>query len=97
MTPTTLAAPPFFLADNLAIATPHHDDLTIAQAADVLACSEKHVERLLDAERMEFYTLDGERLITRESFSAYVHWLNETHEAINEIVRENQELGLYDD
>ncbi len=72
-------------------------ELTVAQAADILNCSEAHIVRLSDADEIKFRVVDGSRLVQRDSLLTLAQEINEVNAAINEIVRENQELGLYDD
>jgi hypothetical protein len=72
-------------------------DLTVAEAADFLQTSLKHLNRLLDLGRISFRLENGERLISQSSLSEYVHERGRRHAVLDEMVRENQELGLYND
>ena len=75
---------------------PRVSDVPISQAATLLHMSEKHLNNLLDAGEMEARQENGERVIVRESFLEYKQKQEKTRRWLDEMVRENQEMGLYD-
>jgi len=75
---------------------PMVSDVPISQAATLLHMSEKHLNNLLDAGEMETRQDNGERVIVRKSFLEYKQEREKTRRWLDEMVREDQEMGLYD-
>jgi hypothetical protein len=71
-------------------------DLTVAEAADRLQFSENHLSDLLDAGRITFRLKNGERLIPLNRLVEYEQERERRRAALDEMVRENQEMGLYE-
>ena len=95
----TAAAPPTFpITNNRDIDTfPAESECTVAQAARFLDVSEGYVLEMLNAGRVLFRQENGERLIEWNSLRDYRTKWKCRHAALDEMVRLNQEMGLYDD
>jgi hypothetical protein len=96
---TATIAPPFpFLAtdgqdvDLLPIAV----ECTVAQAAQFLDRSEGSVHEYLDDNLISFRLENGERLIQWNSLQEFAQELQHGRDFIAEMVRLDQEMGLYD-
>ena len=76
---------------------PTMSEYTVAQAAKCLRMSEHHLNNLLNAGYIAFRQENGERLVQLDSMLEYEQWIERRHEAFNEFIRMNQEMGLYDD
>ena len=76
---------------------PMVSELTVAQAARFLDVSEGYVHEMLNAGRVLFRQENGERLIDWDNLQHY--WKDREHRraALEEMVRLDQEMGLYDD
>ena len=75
---------------------PSLSELTVAQAAQLLDMSEGCVNELLDVGVLDF-RLDGDRrLVQRDRLLEYESDYREKREAMAEITRWSQEMGLYD-
>ena len=83
-------------AQNIGVFPPM-SECTIAQAATFLDVSEGFVNELLNAKRVMFRQENGERLIEWNSLSDYGQTRKRRRAALAEMVRMNQEMGLYDD
>ena len=77
--------------------SPAMSELTVAQAARLIDVSEGLVDELLKAKRVVFRLDDGERLIERNSLVDYWQERERRRASFAEMVRMNQEMGLYDD
>jgi hypothetical protein len=76
---------------------PVSSDLTVAQAAQLLGTTETCVNQLLDIGSFEFRQENGERLLLRAPFLAYAETRERRNAEFAEMVRWDQEMGLYDD
>ena len=76
---------------------PAVSECTVAQAATLLDMSEQRLNRLLDAGRIAFRQKNNERLVERSSLLDYEQRRADRSAALAEMVRMNQEMGLYDD
>ena len=76
---------------------PVMSECTVAQAATLLDMSEHRLNNLLDAGRIAFRQENGERLVERNSLLDYEQRRIHRSAALDEMVRVNQEMGLYDD
>jgi len=94
----TAFSQPIFAIDGRDVAVfPTVSECTVAQAAALLDMSEQRLHRLLDAGRIEFRQEDGERLVERNSLLDYEQRRAARSAALDEMVRLDQEMGLYDD
>ena len=75
---------------------PSRSGVSIPQAASVLRMSEMHLNNLLDMGEMETQMENGKRVIVRESFLEFKQEQERSRRWLDEMVRENQEMGLYD-
>lgn len=71
--------------------------LTVAQAAKIIDEPEGYIEELLKAKLVAYREENGERLIERDSFIEFEAKDREMGEALAEITRWSQEMGLYND
>ena len=71
-------------------------DLTVAQAAKILGSREGLIHSLIEDGDVDSRIVDGEKMVVRESFIAYKKERDRRIAAMAEMVRENQEMGLYD-
>ena len=76
---------------------PAPSELTVAQAAKMIGEPEGYIEELLKAKLVAYRVENGERLIERDSFLAHEEECREMEEAMADITRWSQEMGLYDD
>jgi hypothetical protein len=76
---------------------PVSSDLTVAQAAALLDMSEACVNELLDNDILKFRQESGERLLLRTPLLAYKERCEFRSVGLAEMVRWDQEMGLYDD
>ena len=72
-------------------------DLTVAQAANYLRTTEKHLNRLLDLERIPFRWENGERLISQSNLLEYETYKERRHTALDELFCMFREAGMSDD
>ena len=75
---------------------PVSSELTVAQAANHLQTSEKHLNHLLDAEQIVFRLENGVRLIALNNLLEYEQMRKRRGAWLDEMTRENQEMGFYD-
>ena len=75
---------------------PSVSELTVAQAAKFLDGTEGLVDELLHAGLITSRLKNGVRLIAWDSLQNYAQEENRKDAAFAEMVRENQEMGLYD-
>jgi len=95
---TTTPSHPFLTTDEPRIALfPVSPELTVMQAAKLLNVSEVYLNELLDIGAIEFRQDYGRRLIKHEDLIQYEQECLRMHEGLLEIVRLDQEMGLYDD
>ena len=98
MTLTVAPLHTFSITDGRSIDMfPAASECTVAQAARFLEGTEGLVNELLDAELIAFRLENGERLIERNDLQRFVQDRERRHVALDEMVRLNQEMGLYDD
>ena len=76
---------------------PMPPELTVAQAAIVLDIPEGGILEMLKLGILECKQAGTRRLIDRDELFAYKREREIGHAILDEIVRENQEMGLYDD
>jgi hypothetical protein len=76
---------------------PASSDFTVAQAAALLDAPVGYIDELLDNGLLEFSEHAGCRLINRDYFIEYVQMRKRRDASFAEMVRWNQEMGLYDD
>jgi len=72
-------------------------ELTVPQAARLLRTSERHLNDLLDAERIAFRLENGLRLVRMDSLQEFEQWQERGHAAVDRMMQWNQDMGLYDD
>lgn len=72
-------------------------ELTVRQARIFLRMSERHLSDLLDAGEIKSRMVDGERMISRDSLLEFEQERERLAAGLDDIVRESQEMGLYDD
>jgi len=98
MTLTVAPSPTFSTTDGRDIVMfPGVSECTVAQAAAFLDVSEHRINRLLDAERIAFQQKDGKRLVQQSSLLDFGERRARRRAALDEMAREDQEMGLYDD
>jgi excisionase family DNA binding protein len=91
------------ILDNLArghaiTVAPIHAELTTQQAADLLNVSRPYVVRLLERGEIPYHRVGNRRRIRLEDVLAYQHADDEQRrENLRALIRETDELGLYDD
>ena len=95
MAVTEVATSPFMM-DNIGVVPPRRE-LSVAQARTVLRMSERHLNDLLDAGEIEYRCVGGERVIFRDSLFAFEQERERLRTALDAIVQDSQEMGLYDD
>jgi len=95
MAVTEIATSPF-MGDNISVVPPRRE-LSVAQARTVLRMSERHLNDLLDAGEIECRQVGGERMIQRDSLYAFEQERERLRTALDAIVQDSQEMGLYDD
>ena len=94
----TIAPSSPFLATGDSAAFVHAPaEYTVAQAAEFLDVSEDCVDGLLDLGVLEYRQDGGHRLINRDELFGYAQRWARRRAALDEMVRMNQEMGLYDD
>jgi hypothetical protein len=76
---------------------PTVSECTVAQAAKFLDVKEGYVNEMLAAGRVPFRQENGERLLDWDSLVNFAEERKRRHAALDEMVRWNQEMGLYDD
>lgn len=72
-------------------------ELTVRQARTFLRMSERHLNDLLNAGEIESQMVDGERMISRDSLLEFEQERERVAAGLDDIVRDSQEMGLYDD
>ncbi|GHT37929.1 hypothetical protein FACS189427_11550 [Planctomycetales bacterium] len=70
--------------------------MTMQEVCKIRDTDERHLNEILDAGRIDYVQLGKERYVIRSSFQAYQTMREERSGALSEMVRENQEMGLYD-
>jgi hypothetical protein len=94
----TIPSPTFQIeAGHVVDLFPAPSELTVAQAAKFLDVSQGFVNELLDFNVLEFREDAGCRLIRSDDLVEYGQERKRRHAALDEMVRWNQEMGLYDD
>jgi len=76
---------------------PMPSELTVAQAAQLIGAKEGLINDLIKIGRIAARLENGERLIDRDHLLDYVEYRARRNASLNEMVRMNQEMGLYDD
>jgi len=98
MSLTAIPSLPFLATDEQGIGLfPVSPELTVTQAAKLLDVSEIYLNELLDIGAIEFRQDYGLRLIRHEDLIQYEQECQRMYEGVLEIVRLDQEMGLYDD
>jgi hypothetical protein len=98
MSLTAVPLPTFPITDSRNIDTsPAVSECTVAQAAQFLDVSEGYVTEMLNAGRVLYRQENGEHLIEWNSLRDYRKEWKRRHAVLDEMVRLNQEMGLYDD
>ena len=72
-------------------------ECTVAQAAKFLDVSEGYVDEVLDDNLINHRLEGGKRLIDRNSLQEYKRERERGRAVLDEMVRWDQEMGLYDD
>ena len=94
----TITPSPFLTTDEPCVRVfPMSSELTVAQAAEFLNMSERHLSDLLTAGHIAFRLENGERLVHQNSLVEYEQELERKNAALNELFRLFQEEGLSDD
>ena len=80
---------------------PMPSELTVAQAARILCMSdlkmsERRLNDILDEGNLEFRLENGERLISVDTLFDYIQMRKSRQAWLDEMAREDQEMGLYD-
>ena len=75
---------------------PSISELTVAQAAQLIDTPEGYIDELLDAGHVVFRWENNKRLVQRDSLLNFEAEYQEGVDALAEITRESQEMGLYD-
>jgi len=84
------------LVDTIAV-VPYRQELTVAQTRAILRMSERHLNDLLDAGEIKFRLVGSERMVLRDSLIAFEQERKRIRTALDTIVQDSQEMGLYDD
>jgi len=93
----TIASSPPFLATGEPGGIVHAPtECTVAQAAEFLDMSEGCLHELLDDEIITFRLKNGERWVQWDSLLEFELEYREQGEALAEMTRWSQEMGLYD-
>ena len=71
-------------------------ELTIAQAAKILDCREGLILSLIEDGDITSRIVNGKLMVVRDSFLAYKQDQDRRNAAVAEMVRWDQEMGLYD-
>jgi hypothetical protein len=72
-------------------------EFTLAQAGTFLRMSERHLNDLLDAGEIKSRLVGNERMVLRDSLLAFEQERERLRTALDTIVQDSQEMGLYDD
>ena len=76
---------------------PAVSECTVSQAATILGVSEGYVDEVLRDGLIAFRWDNGERLIERNILLDYREERRRMNAALDEMIRWDQEIGLYDD
>jgi len=76
---------------------PAVSECSVAQAAEFLDMSERCLNGLLDAEQIASRLENGERLVQWSSMLDYQQMRIRRRAGLAQIIRWDQEMGLYDD
>ena len=76
---------------------PMPSEVTVAQAAKILDGPELFVNELLDDNRIAYRQENGERFVQLDSLLHYAEEEARSDASFAEMVRWDQEMGLYDD
>jgi len=86
-----------FANGNAVEVVPVHSDLTTQEAADLLQVSRPYLIKLLEAGTLPFHRVGQHRRIRFSDLMTFkAQSQREREEAFGEMVRLNQEMGLYD-
>jgi hypothetical protein len=77
--------------------SPVPSEVTVAEAAKVLRTSEKHLNNLLSAGHIASRQENGECLVRQDSLIEFAQKRERTLAALDEMVRWDQEMELYND
>ena len=97
MSLTTTPVSPFLATDGSAGIVYAPTECTVTQAAEFLDVSEDYVDEMLKAERILFQLKNGKRMIEWNSLLEYKQRRDFRLAGVAEMVRWDQEMGLYDD
>ena len=97
MSLTTTPLSPFLTADGSAGIVYAPTECTVAQAAKFLDGPEALIDELLDTGVIAFRLENGKPLIQWNSLLEFEQEERRINSALDEMVRMNQEMGLYDD
>jgi len=97
MSLTTTPLSPFLAADGSAGIVYAPTECTVAQAAKFLDGPEALIDELLDTGVIAFRLENGKPLIQWNSLLEFEQEERRINSALDEMVRMNQEMGLYDD
>jgi len=97
MSVTTTSVSPFLATEGYAGIVYAPTECTVAQAAEVLDMPEGCVDELLRFGVLEFKEKNGERMLLWNRLLEYKQRRDFRREGLDEMVRMNQEMGLYDD
>ena len=75
---------------------PMPSELTIVQAAKMLDSREGLIHELIKDGEFDSRIVNGELMVVRDSFLNYKYERDRKNASLAEMVRENQEMGLYD-
>ena len=97
MSLTIAPSSPFLATGDSAAFVHAPTECTVAQAAEFLDVSEDYVDEMLNAERVLFQLKNGRRMIEWNSLLEYKQRRDFRQAGVAEMVRWDQEMGLYDD
>jgi hypothetical protein len=97
MSLTAVPSSPFLATDESTGIIHAQTECTVSQAANFLDMSEGCVNELLETGRIAFRQENGECLLQWNSLLDYEQRRAGRHAIIEEIIRRDQEMGLYDD
>ena len=97
MSLTIAPSSPFLVTGDSAAFVHAPAECTVTQAAEFLDVSEDYVDEMLKAERILFQLKNGKRMIEWNSLLEYKQRRDFRLAGVAEMIRWDQEMGLYDD